>query len=184
MTVITSIGRVALFALLAFESVVQASPIPYDIRGDVIISVPNVGHTLTSRSNTDSLPPELTDTKANVRVGYLKTVNRVPSKSHPPKGRRTEIPNPNGPRSEQTINRTRDYIEAKPVREQGNPTAVKVGKPRGKRDDKSTPRPSTPPPIQMAVDHVSPIPGGPWKHREETKSRETMKQRLDQGPEH
>ncbi|EGD86485.2 uncharacterized protein TERG_02746 [Trichophyton rubrum CBS 118892] len=182
MTIIISIGRIALFTLLAFESAVQASPIPYDIRGDVIISIPNGSHTLTSRSNTDSLPPELTDTKANARVSELKTVHRVPSQSHPPRGRRTNIPNPNGPTSEEAVNRTRDYIEAKPVREQGNPTAVKVGKPRGKRednDDKSTSRPSTPPPTQMAVDHVSPIPGGPWKHREETKSRETMKQRLN-----
>ncbi|KDB24593.1 hypothetical protein H109_03562 [Trichophyton interdigitale MR816] len=181
MKIITSIGKIALIALLAFESVVQASPIPYDIRGDVVISVPNVSHTLTSRSNTDSLPPELTDAKANVRVSDLKTVHRVPSQSHPPRGRRANIPNSNEPTSEQAVNRIRDYIQTKLVQEQGNLTAATVGKPRGKRDDKSTPRPSTPAPTQMAVDHVTPIPGGPWKYREETKSRETMRQRLNTG---
>ncbi|EFQ96879.1 hypothetical protein MGYG_08802 [Nannizzia gypsea CBS 118893] len=186
MAIITSVGRIAILTLLAFGKITQASPVPFEIRGDVIISIPSGSHSLSSRSNTNivSGAPE---TKAPIKVNNPDRVDRVPQLHHnrvpPVTERRAIIPDPMWLSFEKAVNRIRGYIGARPAREQGDPTAVKVGKlhgkPHGKRGDKTTHRTSTPGMPQVSVDHITPIPGGPWKHREEGKVREPAKHRTE-----
>ncbi|KAK2821785.1 hypothetical protein FQN49_007674 [Arthroderma sp. PD_2] len=163
----TSVGGTALLALLAFGRVVVGGPIPADIRGDVIISIPN-GH--RAQNST-----------AHVEPHALKTSNTASDiDTTPPLWRATDVlpwkkhRHSNTPRSEvitsvmAKVSRipSDDPIAATP-REHETPAAAKPAKAPRSRPQKGQPESTLP--RALALERKSPNAEGPTMSRTETK---------------
>ncbi|KAM5490772.1 hypothetical protein McaMca56_007863 [Microsporum canis] len=176
MTIITtSVGSFAI-ALLAFGRIVLGGPIPIDIRGDVIISIPSGSHTHTgSDPFTGSGALEMNKVSARVDNG-----GRIPPQWHlhnvpPPFTKHRNTVEARSTAFTETIKKIRAYIGANPTLEHTQSTAAKSAKPPAKRSEKD--KVGHPVPTQSAVDHITPIPGGPWKYREPAKTKYPAKHR-------